>query len=121
MMGSEAQGKFVELVGLSVMDKADKEGRFISDFVNFPSGRGIVDLIWLRYKAEELYGCFKLCQMETHAKSPSPHAGLQRAAKSVWFYWTKGYSWRELRRFCAPKPIVSFERAVWRSLLRLAD
>lgn len=51
------------------MDKVDKEGRFMSDFANFPSGRGIMELIWLRYKAEDLYGCFNLCQVENHTKS----------------------------------------------------
>lgn len=71
------------------MDKADKEGRFMSDFANFPSGRGILELIWLRYKAEELYGCFNLWQMESHTKSPSPYPGLWRAAKSVWFLLDK--------------------------------
>lgn len=73
------------------MDKADKEGRFMSDFANLPSGSGIVELIWLRYKAEEeeLYGCFNLCQMESHTKSPSPHPGLWRAAKSVWLFLDK--------------------------------
>lgn len=51
------------------MDMADKEGRFMSDSTNFPSGRGIVELIGLRYKAEALHGCFNLCQVENHTKS----------------------------------------------------
>jgi len=61
----------------------------MSDFTNFPSVRGILEFIWLRYKAEELYGCFNLCQMKNYIKSSSACPGLRRAAKSVWLLLDK--------------------------------
>lgn len=85
----------------------------MSDFENFPAGRGMVELIWLTCKAEGLCGCFNLSPMESQAQSPSliqDWGGLQRACG---FYWTKGQSWNEQGSFWAPQPLVTFERAAW--------